>query len=204
MVIINGVLLMRLNICISGLLLILLVVSCIGVAGAAKSTSCGTVYITEMVDVSDCVTGNSVGWWSSPRFRFTTIPSQFIGLPAPDAQGRIFLDIGAWVNPGTWYNMDASGFGTTTAFRVADWQPCGPFAIGDTADVTRCVTGKTIGWWAFPADRGSTLPSKVIGIKNKQSFDIRPEDFVGSIGNWYNIDDPTTGHPGTLAFTVTS
>ena len=160
--------------------------------------SCGTVYIGDMIDVSKCVTGENIGWWASSADVYTTLPSAVRGIA--DKQSFDVAPSSFIGYTGDWYNLDAFGQPTSIAFQVMERkQFCGIVHIGDTIDVSKCVSGKTIGWWAFEADRRSTTPTFQVGITNKRSFYLAPSTFIAYGGNWYNINT-ATGYAGSLAF----
>jgi hypothetical protein len=78
-------------------------------------------------------------------------------------------------------------------------QPGGTIFIGERGlDITDCVSGNTVGWWAGPV---VGAPSKIIAVTNKRSFLADPSQFIGYTGNWYNYNS-ATGTAGTLAFRV--
>jgi hypothetical protein len=76
----------------------------------------------------------------------------------------------------------------------------GDVTIGETdLDITNCVYGNMIGWWASAAPL-STAPTRTILVTNKQSFFVDPSDFSGFTGNWYNLNPGGTA--GAVAFRV--
>jgi hypothetical protein len=188
-------------------LLVLLIASCIGVVSASsRVVSPGEdIAIGEKnLDIMYCVSGNTVGWWAGPvtgaptktmvirnKRSFFADPSQFIGYT------------------GNWYNYNqATGTVGTLAFHVVDSQPgmasrvVSPganIAIGEkNLDITYCVSGNTVGWWAGPV---TGAPTKTMVIRNKRSFSADPSQFIGYTGNWYNYNQ-ATGTVGTLAFNI--
>jgi hypothetical protein len=182
-------------------LLVLLITSCIGVISAAPTGfhTCGAIYIGETVDVTKCVSGEYVGWWASTADRYTTIPS--FGIQIVDKQS-FYADPRLSGYTGNWYNLesDFSSDPTSVAFTILEPQSCGTIYIGDIVDVSKCVTGENVGWWASAADIYTTLPSKTVGITNEQSFDVAPNNFLGSSGAWYNLD--VDYKPTSVAFQV--
>lgn len=182
-------------------ILILLITSCIGVASAAPSGvhSCGAIYVGETVDVTKCVSGGYLGWWASTADRYTTIPTA--GIQIGDKQS-FYADPRLSGYTGSWYNLesDFSSDPTSIAFTILEPQSCGTVYIGDMIDVSRCVTGEDIGWWASSADIYTTAPSAERGIANKQSFDVAPSAFIGYTGSWYNLD--ADSKPTSIAFQV--
>jgi hypothetical protein len=180
-------------------ILVLLLASCISVAGASARVvhSCGTIYIGDNVDVTNCVSGTMIGYWTGPV------------EGAPSKKVAIFDKKSFYVYPGyfngytgVWYNLDASDKPTSIAFRVLDpaVQSCGTVYIGEkNLDITHCVSGNTIGYW-FTSPEPGLAPSKTFVFKNKRSFFVNPYDFTGYTGTWYNYNSVTGA--GDVAFDV--
>lgn len=194
-------------------LLVLLIISCIGVVSAASRVvqPGGTVYIGETtLDITDCVSGNTIGWWGSAVDRFSTAPSKEITITNRDKRS-FSVDPSDFIGyTGDWYNYNSGEIGAV-AFTVAYSQPGmpnrfvpagGDVVIGEKGlEVTNCVSGNAIAWWAGPS---VGAPSIIMSItnRNKQSFFVDPSQFnVFNTGNWYNYNS-LTGEIGTVAFNV--
>ncbi|MDD1696031.1 MAG: DUF3821 domain-containing protein [Methanoregula sp.] len=101
----------------AGILLFIVISSMVtGVSGRVVEPG-GTIFIGETnLDLSNCVSGDSVGWWEFSRHK--TAPSQFIDFRFSDIHS---FNATKGLNVGYWYNMDPStGFATDEAFQIAE------------------------------------------------------------------------------------
>jgi len=208
---------------ITGLLrigiVILLIASCVQVVSASTRIvpAGGVVVIGEQdLDVTRCVFGDTIGWWASPADVNVTSPSRMLTVTnnlSYNVAPSDFIDSTGFRYTGTWYNVNpANGRSYGTAFRVVNAStrvvPAGGVVtIGEIdLDVTRCVFGETIGWWASPAIVNSTSPSRVLTVTSNKSYNVAPSDFIDSTGfrytgTWYNLN-PAGTRPSSVAFRV--
>jgi len=136
------------------------------------------------VDVSNYVSGDWIGWWSSDVDPYTTAPSK--SIPITDTSDFDINNYDFAGCTGFWYNINSEyGPAVDIALNVVDSYKT--VRIGQKhVDVSEYVSGDMIGYW-LTAD-ASGAPSKTIQIGDKSAFDITRADFGGGIGFWYNAD----------------
>jgi hypothetical protein len=178
----------------------------------------GVVTIGEIdLDVTRCVLGDTIGWWASPADVNVTSPSRMLTVTnnrSYNVATSEYIDNTGFKYTGTWYNINpANGRSYGAAFQVVSGEPTrivpagGVVVIGETnLDVTRCVFGDTIGWWASPADVNVTSPSRMLTVTSNKSYNVAPSDFIDSTGfkytgTWYNVNS-ATGRSYGVAFRV--
>jgi tripartite motif-containing protein 71 len=102
---------------------------------------------------------------------------------------------------------NAAGYNTLVkknyiAVAEKSTQNCGTLYIGQTYDVSGCVSpGSMIGWWASSSDKYKDGPTQMVIITDPESFYVSPTMFSGLTGTWY-ILDPSTGLATDKAFKI--
>jgi hypothetical protein len=101
-------------------LLVLLIMSCIAIVDASSLGvhSCGTIYIGENLDVTDCVAGDTIIWYPSPSLKYKIVPTKIMTI---DKQS-FFVDPDQFNGyTGLWYSQDPlTGKATHVAFMVKE------------------------------------------------------------------------------------
>ena len=163
-------------------LIIVLIISCTGVVSAAPNDKYLTVDIGQnAVDVSKYVSGNMIGYWTTPDT--SVAPSKTITIEDKSAFDITRADFSGYT--GIWYNTNSAAVPLDKALNVVDNYLT--VNLGQNAvDVSNYVSGDMIGYWSTPDATGA--PASIITIEDKSAFDITRADFSGYTGIWYNTN----------------